>query len=266
MADRIQQRRDTAERWGQFNPVLLEGEVGYVTDNPNQYKIGDGVHAWNELPLRGFDGTLVHELGDSQTAAMSQQGVTEAVNKVNSNTGIDSYPIFSESKAYSTDDVVNYNGKLYRFTAKHAAGAWSGTDVEEMDVVKVHIVHEVGDNEGVVMSQKSASSNFNQVVYTKDYLANQVIRKLFIDLSGYTGEMSLDGLYISILVRNVNNLWGFQFKNSNDETVLSIWLNNEVDIIERTNTGVFVYAELNWGNFTFGRDLEGGKQYSKKSA
>ena len=79
MADRIQQRRDTAARWAQFNPILLEGEVGYVTDDPNQYKIGDGVHAWNDLPLRGFDGTLVHELGDSQTAAMSQQGVTDAL-------------------------------------------------------------------------------------------------------------------------------------------------------------------------------------------
>ena len=81
MADRIQQRRDTAARWAQYNPILLEGEVGYVTDDPNQYKIGDGVHTWNELPLRGFDGILVHELGDSQTAAMSQQGVTEEVMK-----------------------------------------------------------------------------------------------------------------------------------------------------------------------------------------
>ena len=51
-----------------------------MTDDPNQYKIGDGVHAWNDLPLRGFDGTLVHELGDSQTAAMSQQGVTTKFN------------------------------------------------------------------------------------------------------------------------------------------------------------------------------------------
>lgn len=79
MADRIQQRRDTAARWEQYNPILLEGEVGYVTDNPNQYKIGDGVHAWNDLPLRGFDGTLVHELGTSETAAMSQKGVTYIV-------------------------------------------------------------------------------------------------------------------------------------------------------------------------------------------
>lgn len=82
MADRIQQRRDTAARWAQFNPILLEGEVGYVTDDPNQYKIGDGKHAWNDLPLRGFDGTVAQNLGDSTTAVMSQKAVTEPINQL----------------------------------------------------------------------------------------------------------------------------------------------------------------------------------------
>lgn len=77
MADRIQQRRDTAARWAQYNPVLLEGEVGYVTDNPNQYKIGDGVHAWNDLPLRGYTGTIVQETGNDENTVMSQKAVTE---------------------------------------------------------------------------------------------------------------------------------------------------------------------------------------------
>lgn len=76
MADKVQLRRDTAARWAQFNPVLSEGEVGYVTDNPNQYKIGDGIHAWNKLPLRGFNGTLVQETGDDENAVMSQKSVT----------------------------------------------------------------------------------------------------------------------------------------------------------------------------------------------
>ena len=76
MADRIQFRRDTAARWAQYNPVLLEGEVGYVTDNPNQYKIGDGIHAWNSLPFRGFDGTVVQETGNAEDAVMSQKAVT----------------------------------------------------------------------------------------------------------------------------------------------------------------------------------------------
>lgn len=80
MADRIQQRRDTAARWSQYNPILLEGEIGYVTDNPNQYKIGDGVHKWNDLPLRGYTGTISQELGDAEDAVMSQKTVTDNFN------------------------------------------------------------------------------------------------------------------------------------------------------------------------------------------
>lgn len=77
MADRIQNRRDTAARWAKFNPVLLEGEIGYVTDNPNQYKIGDGIHAWNDLPLRGFNGNIVQETGSDENAVMSQKAVSQ---------------------------------------------------------------------------------------------------------------------------------------------------------------------------------------------
>ena len=49
MATIIQIRRDTTERWSEFNPMLLEGEVGYVMDI-GLFKIGDGVHRWNDLP------------------------------------------------------------------------------------------------------------------------------------------------------------------------------------------------------------------------
>lgn len=76
MADRIQQRRDTRARWEEFNPLLLEGEVGYVTDDPNLYKIGDGINRWNSLPYRGFDGTITQETGNSENAVMSQKAVT----------------------------------------------------------------------------------------------------------------------------------------------------------------------------------------------
>lgn len=79
MADRIQQRRDTAARWAQYNPVLLEGEVGYVTDNPNQYKIGDGIHAWNDLPLRGYTGTIVQTTGNDENSVMSQKSISNAL-------------------------------------------------------------------------------------------------------------------------------------------------------------------------------------------
>ena len=82
MADKIQMRRDTAARWQQFNPILMEGEIGLVLDDPNQYKIGDGVHAWNSLPLRGFNGNIVQETGDDENAVMSQKVVTEKLSEL----------------------------------------------------------------------------------------------------------------------------------------------------------------------------------------
>lgn len=136
MADRIQQRRDTAARWAQYNPVLLEGEVGYVTDNPNQYKIGDGIHAWNDLPLRGYTGTIVQTTGNDENAVMSQKATTDKLTELEANVGIDEYSVFSDSKDYKAGDTVNYEGRLHTFTADHAKGVWIGTDAEETSVKK----------------------------------------------------------------------------------------------------------------------------------
>lgn len=79
MATKIQIRRDTAANWASANPILMEGEMGIVTDDPNQYKIGDGVHSWNELPLRGYTGTIVQETGSNENVVMSQKATTEAI-------------------------------------------------------------------------------------------------------------------------------------------------------------------------------------------
>jgi hypothetical protein len=86
----ITQRHDTRSNWESVNPVLLEGELGLVSDDPNLYKVGDGRTEWNNLPYRGFDGTLVQEEGTSANAAMSQKAVTEALAKMPGTTG--TYP------------------------------------------------------------------------------------------------------------------------------------------------------------------------------
>lgn len=54
MATRIQVRRDYAYKWLQVNPILAEGEVGFVIDT-NRLKIGDGLHHWNDLPYLSPD-------------------------------------------------------------------------------------------------------------------------------------------------------------------------------------------------------------------
>ena len=48
MADRIQIRRDTKDRWADLNPILAAGEMGFEIDN-NRIKIGNGITAWNSL-------------------------------------------------------------------------------------------------------------------------------------------------------------------------------------------------------------------------
>ena len=71
--DRIQFRRDALAQWSKINPVLLEGEVGFVLDDPNKYKVGDGIHAWDDLPLRGFNGNVANNVGDSEDSVISQK-------------------------------------------------------------------------------------------------------------------------------------------------------------------------------------------------
>lgn len=75
----MQQRRDTKANWAAKNPVLLAGELGIVSDDPNLYKVGDGATAWNALPFRGFDGTIAQETGTSENAVMSQKAVTRTL-------------------------------------------------------------------------------------------------------------------------------------------------------------------------------------------
>lgn len=42
-------KRGTAARWAEVNPILEQGEPGFVYDS-NLLKIGDGITPWNDLP------------------------------------------------------------------------------------------------------------------------------------------------------------------------------------------------------------------------
>lgn len=81
--DRIQLRRDSLAQWAKVNPVLLEGEIGLVLDDPNKYKVGDGINAWNDLPLRGFNGNVANAVGDSEDTVISQKFATTLASTFN---------------------------------------------------------------------------------------------------------------------------------------------------------------------------------------
>ena len=116
MAYKVQFRRDTAARWAQYNPVLMDGEIGFISDGRNQFKIGDGIHTWNELELQGFDGTIVHETGDSATSVMSQKAVTENFNRILRDLGL--YPT-----VLSVALSVGKSGKYVNSDGEEAANA-----------------------------------------------------------------------------------------------------------------------------------------------
>lgn len=67
MANRMQQRRDTAANWTTANPVLAAGEQGYETDT-KKFKIGDGATAWVTL---GYQAP--NEVALSETYATKQE-------------------------------------------------------------------------------------------------------------------------------------------------------------------------------------------------
>lgn len=79
---RIIPRHDTKANWQANNPILLKGEIGNVDDNPNLYKIGDGTSRWNDLPFRGYNGTVTDKTGNDENSVMSQKAVTEAIGAV----------------------------------------------------------------------------------------------------------------------------------------------------------------------------------------
>lgn len=67
---------------------------------------------------------VVQTIGNSETEVMSQKAVSSIV-------GLDTYPVFSDTKPYVKGEIVNYGGLLYEFTVDHEAGAWIGTDARE---------------------------------------------------------------------------------------------------------------------------------------
>lgn len=53
LSTKILLRKDTAERWNQFNPVLLNGETAVVVEEDGnvRLKVGDGEKTYSELPF-----------------------------------------------------------------------------------------------------------------------------------------------------------------------------------------------------------------------
>lgn len=116
----------------------------------------------------------------------------------------------------------------------------------------------IGD--GQVTTAKIAAANvtpdklskqYNDALFTADANANAVIRKLFIDKTNYTGSVSLNGLSIRSIIRNISSSWSVQFKTT-EATLMSITMGSEDDFTYAYWNGLFIYIEFNWSGLADG--------------
>lgn len=171
MADLIQFRRDTAERWTAINPVLAEGELGLVLGSSNQYKVGDGVTHWNDLPLKGFNGNILDELGNDYGAVISQGGLSLVLKS-----------------------IVNNNSKV---------------NIDELDSINDR--HKQGLYAIVPHGGNSKSVPIGHMLLTSDPMTHTVNQWVFGNFTIEGGNISIshvDGRH-SILVRSYNRASGY---------------------------------------------------------
>lgn len=182
--DRVQFRRDTAANWQTYNPVLMEGEMGLVTDKPNQYKIGDGTNTWNDLPLRGYNGNIAQELGDDEDAVMSQNSVTK-------------YLI----NGFRNTSSINFIDSRYEL---------SGDDIKEYSWI----------DSTVLNSDGTTSTNIEYK--TTDYIGNSsewILGGTYIQLGAIVGT-NINSLNIAYYDNNKNFLYGCIIKVYDTKLIL----------------------------------------------
>ena len=134
MANKIQLRRDTLANWEAVNPILGDGEPGFVIDT-NQVKYGDGSTPWNDLgwgsaglnPTSVAIGRLAGETNQSNSsvavgpsAGQFTQG--EWATAVGSYAGRTA----QGSEAVSVGDEAGYYHQGYGAVAVGGYGEWEG--------------------------------------------------------------------------------------------------------------------------------------------
>lgn len=78
MAVRIQLRRDISTNWNTVNPILAEGEIGLELDT-DQFKIGNGLDHWVDLPYGGIQGPPGQVIVDANVPCNSSVSIGDWV-------------------------------------------------------------------------------------------------------------------------------------------------------------------------------------------
>ena len=195
--------------------------IGKIPISKGEYQEGTTYQRLNQVTMLG---STYQSKIDDNTSAPAQMGADGAVENINT----DKWLCVAVGNVSAARKVV-YNNET--------SGLEAGN------------VQEAIDETNTKVSDLSYTSNTK--VFTTSSIANKVLRKLFLDTSNYSGNKSLEGLYIGIINKG-NSKNGLQLRNSEGITIISVWMKDENPIIDVTYEGIYLYAEFNWDNMEEG--------------
>ena len=103
-------KRGSAARWAEVNPILAQGEPGFVYDQ-NQLKIGDGVTPWNDLPFIGEDDEIFNFNYVSDFPTIGEKNIIYKAEKEQSlyqfNTETKQYEKLSDGRGIDDINIIN---------------------------------------------------------------------------------------------------------------------------------------------------------------
>lgn len=110
---RITHPMNSAYNWKTLNPVLLKGELG-IEAGTLRIKIGDGAHAWNDLPyarssgcvFAAGPGIIIEDVGGNGDLRILQQSINNA-EEVWVDAGTSTYVMGTEAPQTGDTKILN---------------------------------------------------------------------------------------------------------------------------------------------------------------
>lgn len=200
-ASRIQIRRDVNSSWDTADPILAQGEMGYITDT-GQLKIGDGSTNWNSLPFYSTIGSMFWSSIVNFPAACA---AGEAI------TGLDIVPTCS---SFLTD-IVGLN----------ISDLTNDSNYQTYTDVQNYAYPLTGNPSGFITSYldtnfETAGYDFDDYLLVSNYIdtnyetAGYTIEALLLDTNYETAGYTIEQLLLDtnfetngLSIQDINNLW-----------------------------------------------------------
>ena len=106
----FQLKRGTAARWTEVNPILAQGEPGFVYDS-NLLKIGDGKTPWNDLPYIQGQSSIINFDNSTEFPTVGNENfiykAADELSLYQFNADTNSYEKLSDGKGIENIQIIN---------------------------------------------------------------------------------------------------------------------------------------------------------------